>query len=69
MTRRSTIRQVLNTWNESAGPDVTYVVDLFEDNVLMESRKLPGKSLHYAQDVSENWDNGIIKLEKSNGTS
>lgn len=65
MSRRSTIRQVLNTWNESAGPDVTYVVDLYENDVLQESRKLPGKSRHYAEDVSENWDNGIIQLEKN----
>ena len=65
MSRRSIIRSILNTLNESAGPDVTYVVDLYEDGVLKESRQLPGKSRYYAEDVSENWDNGIIQLEKN----
>lgn len=40
----------------------TFVVDLFENDKLVESRALPGKSVHYANDVSENWDTGIIKL-------
>ena len=47
----------------SAGPDTMYVVDLYLDNSLVETRNLPGKSIHYANDVSENWDNGIIKIE------
>lgn len=38
-----------------------YIVDLYEDGVLVESRKLPSKSLSYAQDVEENWESGIIK--------
>lgn len=38
-----------------------YVVDLFEDDELIESRELPGKSIHYAQDVKENWETGVIK--------
>ena len=37
-----------------------YVVDLFEDDKLVERRELPGKSIHYAQDVAENWETGII---------
>ena len=65
MNRHSIIRSILNTWNETAGPDVTIVVDLYEDNVLVESRQLPGKSRAYAEDVSENWDNGIIQLENN----
>lgn len=43
------------------GPDSMYVVDLWEDDVLIERRKLPGKSVHYAREVSENWNNGLIK--------
>jgi len=27
-------------------------------------RALPNKSIHYANDVSENWNNGIIKNGK-----
>lgn len=46
----------------SAGPDTMYVVDLYENEQLIESRELPGKSIYYAEDVSENWDTGLIKL-------
>jgi hypothetical protein len=44
--------------------DVMYVVDMYEDGVLVERRKLPNKSVHYANEVSENWNNGIIKNER-----
>ena len=40
-----------------------YVVDLIEDGVLLEERELPGKSIHYANDVAENWLLGIINIE------
>lgn len=51
--------------NESGsnGPDQVYVVELYSDNILVETRKLPGKNIHYARDVAENWESGIIKLE------
>ena len=60
--RRSEIRKEMNTNLREA--DVMFVVDLYEDEVLIESRELPNKSIHYAQDVSDNWDNGIIKNDK-----
>lgn len=47
------------------GPDTMYVVDLYEDNVLVERRELPNKNYYYAMDVSENWDNGIIKCAEN----
>lgn len=59
--RHSEIRTEVNP--ELWAQDKMYVVDLYEDGVLIESRKLPNKSYHYAFDVSENWDNGIIKNE------
>jgi hypothetical protein len=37
-------------------------VHLIEDGVLKADRWLPGKSLHYAEDVAENWENGIIQI-------
>lgn len=40
-----------------------YVVDLYEDGVLIEDRHLPGKSIHYAEDVKKNWENGIIQID------
>ena len=39
-----------------------YVVDLYLNNALVESRELPGKSIYYAEDVKENWENGLIKV-------
>jgi len=36
-------------------------VEMYEDGVLVETRDLPGKSIHYANDTAENWDNGIIQ--------
>lgn len=64
--RSSIIRIVpLNGTNTtgSAGPDSMYVVELYENGNLVETRELPGKSKYYADDVSENWDTGIIQLE------
>jgi len=50
--------------NESGsnGPDTMYVVDLIENGRVVESRRLPGKSKSYANDVAENWESGIIQL-------
>lgn len=46
-----------------------YVVDLYEMEgesiFLRETRSLPGKSIYYAEDVKENWENGIIKVSSS----
>jgi hypothetical protein len=64
LERYSKIRHVQAVGNNvsgSAGPDTMYVVDLYENNKLIETRELPGKSRYYAEDVSENWDTGIIK--------
>lgn len=63
--RTSSIRKVPNIGaNESgsSGPDSMYVVDLIENGTVVESRKLPGKSQSYANDVCENWENGLIQL-------
>jgi hypothetical protein len=65
MVRTSSIRLVSNRYvKDTEGPDSMYIVDLYEDGVLKETRELPGKGVCYALDVSENWNNGIIKLEK-----
>ena len=56
MNRTSEIRTVSNDHSDML------VVDLFQDSVLMETRELPGKNIYYANDVAENWENGIIRL-------
>lgn len=63
--RNAEIRKVQvqgNNESGSAGPDSMYVVDLFEDNKLVQTRELPGKSQSYAKDVVENWNSGLIQL-------
>ena len=51
MNRQATVK---------ARQSTVYVVDMFEDGKLVESRELEGKSIRYAEDCAENWENGII---------
>lgn len=65
MSRKAEIRSVaIAGSNElgSNGPDSMLVVDLFEDNKLVQTRELRGKSQAFANDVVENWNSGLIKL-------
>jgi hypothetical protein len=62
MTRHSKIKTVLTSGMR--GPDTLLVVDLYEDGKFVERRQLPNKSMHYAEDVSENWNNGLIETPK-----
>lgn len=41
--------------------DQIFTVDLYENDELVASIKLPNNSIHYAQDVAENWKEGLIK--------
>ena len=59
MSRRAVIRKEYGAVSDDVE---TYVVDLFEDNKLVQTRALPDKSIHYAQDVVENWESGLIQL-------
>jgi len=59
MSRSANIRKIHKTVTDD---DEMYVVDLFEDGKLIQTRELPGKSVYYAEDVAENWNNGIIQL-------
>lgn len=65
MSRTSSIRKEAvggNNRSGSGGPDTMFVVDLIENGKVVESRKLPGKSKSYANDVAENWESGLIQL-------
>jgi hypothetical protein len=44
-----------------------YVVDLYEDRELVETRSVLGHSYDYAQDVSENWISGILQITTKEG--
>lgn len=53
---------IVNFLNKNDTEDM-YCVYLYENDELKEVRPLEGKSIYYAQDVAENWENGLIKLE------
>lgn len=57
--RQAVIREV--KIDNSVTDEKMYVVDLYERDKLVEVRSLPGKSIHFANDVAENWENGIIR--------
>lgn len=57
--RHSEIRKVPAPSTESGE---MYVVDLWEDGKLIQTRELPDNNFYYAQDVSENWDRGLIQV-------
>ena len=39
----------------------SFIVDMFEDNLLIKSRVIEGHTLQYAEDCAENWVLGVIK--------
>jgi len=40
-----------------------YYVDFYRDDVMIESRKVDGHTLRYAEDMAENFVKGIIKFD------
>ena len=55
-------RKIKGTTNRTARilDEKGYAVEFYEDNVLVETRQLPGKSISYAEDTAENWVSGLI---------
>jgi hypothetical protein len=62
MSRRAVIRREYAAVPDDPDNREMFVVDLFEDNKLVQTRVLPDKSIHYAQDVVENWESGLIQM-------
>jgi hypothetical protein len=56
--RHSEIRRVPSPQTQSGE---MFVVDLWEDGKLVQTRELPEHNYYYAQDLSENWDTGVIQ--------
>lgn len=46
---------------EIDGRDNGYLVKLFSSDKLIETRRVIGKTLQYAEDCAENWILGVIK--------
>ena len=61
--RFSTIRQIPYIGNGAKGPDIMYVVDMYEDGKKVGTNEFPGKSIHYAESAARNWDLGILNNE------
>ena len=40
-----------------------FYVDFYKDEVMLESRKIEGHTVRYAEDMAENFVKGIIKLD------
>lgn len=43
-----------------------YFIDFYLDDVIIDSRKIEGHTLRYAEDLAENYVNGIIRVDKDN---
>jgi len=43
--------------------DECYFVDFYKDDVIIDSRRIEGKSLRYVEDIAENFVNGIIQID------
>ena len=41
-----------------------YFVDFYLDDVIIDSRKIEGHTLQYAEDLAENYVNGVIRVDK-----
>lgn len=40
-----------------------FYVDFYKDEVMVDSRRIEGKSLRYAEDMAENFVEGIIRID------
>ena len=48
--------------------DLGFEVDLYENDILLETREVHDKSEGYAEDVAENWDDGMFDIEPKEGS-
>lgn len=54
------IRRMPNISNDMRGPDTLFFVDLYKNNEYFGTVNTTHKSIRYADDVVENWQNGIL---------
>ena len=43
------------------GDGFDYIVEMYQEKELVESRTISGYSIDYAEDCAENWVTGVIK--------
>ena len=58
--REAVIKTIPNYSDGSKGPDVVYMVELYINDNHHGTMDVRDKSIHYANDVVENWENGIL---------
>lgn len=58
--RTATIKRIPNLTSGSKGPDTLYVVELYKDDEYVGIIDTTEHSIHYANDVVENWKTGIL---------
>ena len=63
MSKSSIIRTIFNYYSANSVPEKVYTVELFEHGEFRKLITLEDKSIHYAEDIAENWRTGILKLE------
>jgi hypothetical protein len=61
MNRKSVIRTVVEEHGE------VFVVDLYENGRLIQTREIAGHNRYYAEDLAENWETGIIQFLNEEG--
>lgn len=58
--REAVIKTIPNYNDGSKGPDVVYMVELYINKQHYGTMDVRHKSIYYAKDVVENWENGIL---------
>jgi len=58
--KTATIIRKPNLESGSRGPDTLYLVKLYKDNEYFGMVDTTAHSVHYAKDVVENWENGLL---------
>lgn len=59
--KTASIRKQPNWKNDSNGPDMFTVVDLYIDGDKYGEVDVTSHSYRYAEDVAENWENGVLR--------
>lgn len=55
------IQDIVSNRSANVREESHYVVDMYENGELVESRPIVGHSKAYANDCARNWNSGVIK--------
>ena len=60
-SEKQLIQEIVSNRSAIVREESVYVVDMFENGELIESRPVTGHSRAYAESCAENWKIGVIK--------